>query len=155
MDLKIHEMPFGKRTNNFSPDLSLYKYLGEKGIRKLVSNHYDLLVNSEVKDLFPPKGKELEEAKIRSADFFIQRLGGPDYYSQKRGKPMLSRRHAPFNITPKARIVWLDCYRQILKGLNVPDEVIISYWNWLNELSNWMVNTLDGSAEFHYEKKDQ
>lgn len=143
MELKIEELPFGTRTNNYEPDNALLDILGEEGIRQLVNDHYELLVECEIKDIFPPRGEELEAAKKRSADFFIQRLGGPDYFNQNRGKPLLARRHAPFKITPKGRIVWLDCYRQLLPKLDAPEKVIIDYWNWLHELSNWMVNTID------------
>ena len=150
MDLKIKELPFGVRTNEYMPDKAIYDFLGEDGIRKLINDHYELLVISSIGDLFPPKGETLEAAKKRSADFFIQRLGGPNYYEQTRGKPMLSRRHAPFKITPAARIVWLDCYRQVLSKLNnVPEEIIRAYWDWINELSNWMVNTLEIPADIN------
>jgi hemoglobin len=143
MELKVQELPFGKRTNNFEPDIALLELLGEDGMRRLISDHYNLLVESEIKDMFPSEGPDLEEAKKRSADFFIQRLGGPDYFDKTRGKPMLSRRHAPFKISPKSRIVWLECYALILSKLDLPEKVTLAFWNWLNELSNWMVNTID------------
>ena len=143
MELIIKKLPFGQRTNVYLPDKKLYEYLGEQGIRKMVNDHYDLLIKSEVKHLFTTDGEELEQAKTRSADFIIQRLGGPGYYEQNRGKPLLSRRHAPFRITPAGRITWLECYREVLLKINTPEEYIIPFWNWLNELSNWMVNTLD------------
>ena len=141
MKLNIIEMPFGKRSNEYQPDKAMYKHLGESGIRRMVDEHYNLLVDSPIKHLFPKKGPDLEEAKKRSADFLVQRLGGPEYYEKNRGKPMLSRRHAPFKITPEARIIWLECYRQVLLTQEVPEEIIQDFWNWLNELSNWMVNT--------------
>ena len=140
----ITDLPFGERRTNFKPDIKIYDYLQEDGIRKMVSDHYELLVESEIKDLFPPQGELLEGAKKRSADFFIQRLGGPEYYKTSRGNPMLANRHLPFKITPKARIIWLDCYRKVLSTLeNIPEELILALWNWLDEFSNWMVNQHD------------
>lgn len=145
MELKIEKLPFGARPNKHMPDQELYKHLGKEGIRKMVSDHYDLLAKSPVKHLFPSNPVGLEAAKTRSADFFIQRLGGPDYFNQNRGKPMLMARHAPFKITLDARIVWLECYREVLLRLDAPEHLIVSFWNFLHDFSNWMVNTPDHS----------
>ena len=153
MELTIKKLPFGQRTNNFLPDNKLYEFLGESGIRKMVNDHYNLLAQSEIKHLFPADHEELNQAKTRSADFFVQRLGGPDYYEQHRGKPLLSRRHAPFKITPAGRITWLKCYREVLLNIDAPEEYIIPFWNWLNEFSNWMVNTLDKVDGFNVDNK--
>jgi len=141
MDLNIELLPFGKRTEPRLPDIEIYEYLGETGVRKLVSDHYDLLAKSSIKDLFPSDNEELELAKKNSADFFIQRLGGPDYFNQHRGKPMLAGRHARFPISPEARVVWLECYREVLQKIDAPAHLIQAYWNWLHDFSNWMVNT--------------
>jgi hemoglobin len=143
MDLTITEFPIGARPNVPQPDIKIYKLLGEKGIRKLVSDHYNLLVESKIKEMFPPKGEVLEIAKKHSADFFIQRLEGPDYYTQNRGKPMLTRRHEPFSITQTARKEWLLCYQQLLPKLDVPEALIVSYWKFLDVFSIWMVNTAE------------
>ncbi len=141
---KITELPFGERRTNFKPDLKLYEYLKEEGIRKMVSDHYDLLVKSEIKDLFPDTEELLDGAKKRSADFFVQRFGGPEYYKMTRGNPMLANRHLPFKISPTTRIAWLDCYRQVLSKIDgVPEDLIMSFWNWIDEFSNWMVNEDD------------
>ncbi len=141
MKLEIISGVPGIRPGVKLPDPEFLRLLKETGLRKLISDHYDLLVKSEVRNLFPPEGEKLEEAKSRASDFFIQICGGPSYYNENRGKPMMTQRHAPFAITPKARKIWLDCYRQLLPKLNLPDEVLISFWNYLNVFSLWMVNT--------------
>jgi len=143
-NFEITELPFGERRTNYKPNIKIYEFLGEEGIRKMVHDHYELLIKSEIKDLFPPEGELLEGAKKRSADFFIQRLGGPEYYKMTQGNPMLANRHLPFKITPKARIVWLKCYREVFSELdNVPMKYVMEFWKWLDEFSNWMVNEHD------------
>ena len=107
----------------------------------MVSDHYDLLSKSEIKHLFPRIDEALDKAKQRSSDFFIQICGGHPYFNENRGKPLLAKRHAPFAITPAARIVWLKCYQQVLSKLDLPEEIIQSFWNYLNVFSVWMVNT--------------
>jgi hemoglobin len=145
MELKIEKMAFGARPNKYMPDQELYNYLKEEGVRQMVSDHYDLLAQSSFKHLFPSNPVGLDAAKERSADFFVQRLGGPDYFNQHRGKPVLVRRHLPFKITPDARIVWLECYREVLLKLDAPEHLVKAFWLFLHDFSNWMVNTPDGS----------
>lgn len=123
------------------PSKQMYTLLGEEGMRKMVSDFYDLLIKSEIKDLFPKNPIALEKAKEHSADFFIQICGGPEYFNKHRGQPMLNRRHKPFKITPEGRETWLSCYKIVLQKLEMPDEVKISFWNYLDVFSKWMVNS--------------
>jgi hemoglobin len=140
MEFTITHYEFGERPPTTIPDPSFLTYLTEEGMRKMVSDHYDLLKQSNIKELFPQDDKEFEAAKRRSSDFFIQICGGPDYFNQNRGKPMLSSRHAPFRITPQARMVWLGCYIQVLSKMDIPEPTLASFWNYINTFSNWMVN---------------
>jgi len=123
------------------PTHEMFLLLQEDGIRKMVSDHYNLLVESEIKDLFPKNPISLEKAKEHSADFFIQICGGPMYFNNNRGKPQLNRRHQPFKITAEAREVWLNCYKPVLEKLDLPENVIQSFWNYLDVFSKWMVNS--------------
>lgn len=141
MDFSISQFEFGQRPAVTLPSPEFFEKLTESGIRQMVSDHYDLLSKSEVKHLFPRIDEALDKAKQRSSDFFIQICGGHPYFNENRGKPMLAKRHAPFSITPEARIVWLECYQQVLLKLDLPDKIIQSFWNYLNVFSVWMVNT--------------
>ncbi|HRX11809.1 MAG TPA: hypothetical protein P5210_09180, partial [Draconibacterium sp.] len=75
------------------------------------------------------------------ADFFIQICGGPQYFNQNRGMPQLNRRHLPFKITAEGRIIWLNCYKEVLKKMELAPEVLTSFWNYLEVFSKWMVNS--------------
>lgn len=141
MNYDIAKATFGKREQVKMLSPEVLTYLGEDGLRQLISNHYDCLIESEIKDLFPKEEEGLKKAKQHSADFFIQLMGGPQYFNQNRGKPMMAKRHAPFKITPEARIVWLECYIEVLEKLDAPDNIKQSYWDYLNTFSTWMINT--------------
>lgn len=152
MDLKIKKLPPNFTPEPTMPDPKMYDLLGEQGVRKMVSDHYDLLVESKINDLFPPKGYGLEQAKERSADFFVQKLGGPDYFNQNRGAPKLSQRHSHFKVTPEGRIIWLECYSEVLNKIDLPEPIIIKFWDYLHDFSNWMVNTPSSEQSvFHVE----
>ncbi len=132
------------------PDKEFLNQLGEVGIRKLSDDHYNLLRKSDISILFPIDDDEFEKAKLRSSDFLIQIMGGHPYFNENRGKPMLGQRHAPFKITPKARITWLECYREVLKNIELDEEIMSSFWKYLNVLSMRMVNTADEKQEFTF-----
>lgn len=125
------------------PNPEILNHLGEDGMRKLVSDHYDLLRQSKIKGLFPPSDEGFALAKKHSADFFIQICGGPKYFNESRGRPMMAARHAPFAITQEARRIWLESYIMVLQGLDMSDELKESFWNYLDVFSIWMMNTHD------------
>jgi hemoglobin len=139
--LEISDKPFEGGEMDNLPDMAMYDNLGEEGIRHMVSDHYDLLVRSEIKHLFPDEEMELRVAKQNASDFFVQRLGGPSYYLQSRGNPMLARRHMPFKINARGRVVWLECYREVLSEIEIPDHLIQSFWNYIHNFSFRMINT--------------
>lgn len=142
MELTISKYLPGEKPDVTLPTGKMLEILGEDGIRQMISDFYDRLAISEIKELFPGNPVALEKAKEHSADFFIQICGGPDYFNQNRGRPMLNRRHLPFKITPVAREVWLECFRSVLLKLDLPPEVLKSFWEYLDVFSKWMVNSL-------------
>lgn len=141
IDFKITEATKGSRPNITLPHRGILEFLKEEGVRKLVSDHYNKLRTSSIKHLFPTEEVMFEAAKKNSADFFVQILGGPTYYNENRGNPMLVRRHNPFSINADARKVWLGFYQELLPELGLPDELLSSYWNYLEQFSIWMINT--------------
>ncbi len=143
MKLRILKGVPGTRPKVKLPDPDFLNLLTEQGLRKLINDHYELLIRSEVRNLFPSEESELEKAKLRASDFFIQICGGYPYYKENQGMPMMTQRHAAFAITPGARLVWLECYQQLLQELNLPEKVVLSFWEYLNVFSLWMINTKD------------
>lgn len=141
MQFNITQAQFGTRPPVVKPDPKVLEFLGEDGMRKLISDHYDLLKESNIKGLFPPTPEGFEQAKKNSADFFIQICGGPDYFNQNRGAPMMVGRHQPFKITPEARKIWLESYIIVLSKLDMPDDLKLSFWNYVDIFSVWMVNS--------------
>lgn len=141
IELKISEAVKGSRPNISLPDRGILEFLKEEGVRKLISDHYDRIRKSSIKHLFPPDDIIFEAAKKNSADFFVQVLGGPANYNENRGAPMLVKRHMPFTITVDARKVWLGIYRELLPELGMPEELLQSFWHYLDQFSIWMINT--------------
>lgn len=143
MEFPITQAQVGTRPQVQLPSHNILKTLGEEGMRKMVSDHYDLLRESKIKGLFPPSDEGFAMAKKHSADFFIQICGGPRYFDESRGAPMMAARHSPFKITQEARKVWLESYIQVIKELPMNDELKLSLWNYLDIFSIWMLNSHD------------
>lgn len=147
MPLTITSGAIGLRPPVTKPHPSFLEHLGEAGMRALVNAHYDALALSDIKFLFPMDPKEFQAAKTHAADFLIQICGGPDYFNQHRGQPQMVGRHAPFRITAHARQTWLGLYAPLLVDLKtisgepMPQELIESFWNYLDVFSIWMINT--------------
>lgn len=148
MELTITPYKEGERNDPFLPDNGIYEVLGEEGIRKMISEFYDLLIQSEITEMFHDDKDEFELSKQYAADFIIQRFGGPNYYQQRRGAPKLMNRHAPFKITPESRIVWLECYREAILNQPIPEKIMLDYWRYIDEFSIWMINSPSEKPNF-------
>ncbi|MDF1884337.1 globin [Sulfurimonas sp. SAG-AH-194-C21] len=144
MNLEITPAQFGVRSSVSKPIPEFLLEMGEDGIRKMVSDHYDAIQKSDIFEIFPQDAQEFEDAKKHSADFMIQICGGPAYFNQNRGAPQMVGRYNPFRITAQTRQVWLELYREILIELErdgVTERSVTSWWNYINVFSNWMINT--------------
>ena len=144
MNLEISYAAFGVKPPVIKPIPEFLLEVTEKGLHELISKHYDAIKESDIYHLFPQDDAEFAQAKVNSADFFIQICGGPAYFNQNRGAPRMVGRHAPFAIDAKARERWLELYRPLLAELQeqgVTETSLQSFWNYLNIFSLWMVNT--------------
>jgi len=130
-----------------TPNPQFLNDIGEKGMRDLLDRFYILLHESAIKDIFPPSKEAMKIAGQYSADFFIQICAGPAYFNKSRGVPKMRQRHAPFRITPNARLHWLVAFEEalapIIQEKLSSQENIQSFWNYLNGFSQWMINSRD------------
>lgn len=129
------------------PNPAFLTDIGEQGVRDLLDRFYKGLLKSPIKDIFPSSKEEMQTAAQHSADFFIQICAGPAYFNQNRGAPQMRGRHAPFRITPNARLHWLVTFEEALQPIIQKklssEENIQSFWNYLNVFSQWMINAKD------------
>ena len=127
------------------PNQGFLADIGEEGMRALLDRFYMGLFESPINEMFPKDIEEMKKAAQTSADFFIQICGGPDYFNQNRGAPQMRGRHAPFAITPHARLHWLVTFEEALQPIIEQklssEENIQSFWNYINVFSLWMINT--------------
>jgi len=132
IDFVYPEVPF--------PTISLYRAWGEENIRKMVHYHHRLLRKSAIGDLFPRNDAMFAFATEKTADFFVEALGGEKLYTPVHGHPALRMRHFHITIDEKGREIWLMLYKKTLQDLAMPPECIEEFWNWIEPLSIRMIN---------------
>jgi hemoglobin len=142
-------LPFTEGVNPpvSKPHPAFLNDIGEEGMRDLLDRFYMLLHESAIKDIFPESKEAMKIAGQYSADFFIQICAGPMYFNKSRGAPQMRKRHAPFRITPHARLHWLVTFEEALQPIiqeNLSSQANIqSFWNYINVFSQWMINSRD------------
>jgi truncated hemoglobin YjbI len=88
---------------------NLYSTLGHEFFVSLSTSFYRRVYSDEeawFRDIFAVSKEE--NAVQNQYEFFIQRIGGPDLYSERKGHPALIGRHAPFDVSPRAAERWLE-----------------------------------------------
>ncbi|GAB4837371.1 Two-on-two hemoglobin-3 [Ancistrocladus abbreviatus] len=89
-------------------ETNLFEKLGLQTFINLSTNFYDRVYDDEeewFRSIFANSKKE--DAIQNQYEFFVQRMGGPPLYSQRRGHPALIARHRPFPVTHQAAERWL------------------------------------------------
>lgn len=94
---------------------NLFQKLGLQTFVNLSTNFYNRVYDDEeewFRSIFANSNKE--DAIQNQYEFFVQRMGGPPIYSQRKGHPALIGRHRPFPVTHQAAERWLHHMQQAL-----------------------------------------
>ena len=140
MDFKVTKTEFGEKPNFEYPKPIFLEELGDEGLKKLFSDFYDLVVESDIGNFFPQNHEELEKVKAHNVKFFIEACGGEKHYTNAVGHFDMLKAHEQFSITEKARREWLGCMEEVLRKTNISDEAKQSFWNFLETFSKHTVN---------------
>ena len=122
------------------PSNKIFKVLGEEKIRKMVWYQHELLKKTKVGKLFPANEEAFKMAIDKSADFFVEALGGEQIFTSQYGEPHLRMRHFKIPIDENGRDIWLAIYKKTLKEIDFPKEHLEEFWNWIEPLSIRMIN---------------
>ena len=100
--------------------ITLYEAIGgDAGVRRLTARFYELMDTlpeaANCRAIHPPSLTGSEE---KLYEYLSGWLGGPPLYTDKRGHPMLRRRHFMAEIGPRERDEWLLCFNRALDETN-------------------------------------
>ncbi|MEZ5856647.1 MAG: group II truncated hemoglobin [Hyphomicrobiaceae bacterium] len=97
---------------------------GEPAVRRLVTRFYELMDTlpeaRACRAIHPPS---LEGSTEKLFEYLSGWLGGPQLYVEKRGHPMLRRRHFVAEIGPEESDGWLLCFERALNE-TIEDEAL-------------------------------
>ncbi len=97
---------------------------GETKVQAMVTRFYDLMdLEPGFAALRASHGDNLDNARERLFYFLCGWLGGPNYYQERFGHPMLRARHLPFAIGIQERDEWVACMTQAMHETDVPADL--------------------------------
>jgi hemoglobin len=120
-------------------DTQVYSLIGEDGFQRLVAAFYRRVRGDDILGPLYPK-HDLAGAEMRLREFLIQRFGGPDRYSQRRGHPRLRMRHAPFKIDQGGRNRWVELMEAAIIEADLPAEAVPSLRQFFHDAATFMIN---------------
>lgn len=122
--------------------ITLYEAIGgEATVRALCHRFYELMDTlpeaARCRAIHPPSLKDSEE---KLYEYLTGYLGGPPIYMEKRGHPMLRRRHMVAEIGPQERDEWFLCFRQALEETVTHETLREIIWAPIEKLGYHMQN---------------
>ncbi len=140
MDFSISKTKFGEKPEFEYPKPLFLQEMGEDKLKKLFSDFYDLVVDSDIGNFFPQDEEQLEKIKAHTVKFFIEGCGGEKHYPKAVAQSATLKTHEMSSITEKARREWLGCMEEVLKKVDISEEAKQSFWNFLETFSKHTVN---------------
>ncbi len=120
-------------------DTHVYSLVGDAGFERLVAAFYRRVPGDDILGPMYPKD-DLAGAEQRLRDFLVQRFGGPDRYSQRRGHPRLRMRHHPFKIDRAARDRWVSLMEAALAETQLPPEAERMLRQFFHDSATFLIN---------------
>ncbi len=118
--------------------ISIYEALGDEKIKSLVAHFYQKVAQvPELRRLYP---EELAPAEERLYWFLLHVFGGPSTYLEKRGHPMLRRRHFQWAIDRNLRDKWVECMFYALDQVLMENTVRDIVREYFINASNLLIN---------------
>jgi hemoglobin len=113
---------------------------GHETFVRLVHHFYQGVAGDpDLRALYPEE--DLGPAEDRLRMFLEQYWGGPTTYSERRGHPMLRRRHVPYAVTPDMRDRWLRHILAAVDTLELAPVHDLMLRDYLERAAHSLVNT--------------
>lgn len=122
--------------------ITLYEAIGgDATIRALTDRFYMLMDTlpeaARCRAIHPP---DLSGSREKFYEYLTGYLGGPPLYTDKRGHPMLRRRHFGAEIGPTERDEWLLCFRRAMDETISSEKLREIIWAPVERLAHHMQN---------------
>lgn len=112
---------------------------GDAFFTALVKGFYDQVKEDDLIGPMYPQD-DWDGAEDRLKWFLAQYWGGPTTFNEKRGAPMLRRRHFPYEIDEAAARRWLSMMEKSLDQVEVSEEHRAALWDHMVRVAGMMIN---------------
>ena len=116
--MKINTTPYGQG------DATYQTVGGDKGLRKLVDDFYEVMETmpraKEIRDMHP---EDLLVARDKLYHFLSGWMGGPQIFQEKYGSINIPQAHSHLSIGVEERDAWMCCMRNALKKQDYPEDL--------------------------------
>jgi len=134
----------------FSIDqVNLYEQLGREKFVELSTCFYRKVyadTEPSFRGMFP---RDMDSAIQNQYEFFIQRMHGPELYSQRKGHPALRDRHARFAITKAHADKWLMYMRQAMDEVRIPEDARARMDEFFTDVAYFLQNVGDNGERLY------
>ncbi len=114
---------------------------GEASVKAMVDRFYDLMdLEPAFSILRSVHGADLTNSRQRLFWFLCGWMGGPQYYTERLGHPMLRARHMPFSIGIEERDQWLACMSRAMQETGVDPVLQQRLAESFFQTADWMRN---------------
>jgi truncated hemoglobin YjbI len=130
-------------------DSNLFEELGAAKLIELSTAFYQRIhadPDPAFRAMFP---EDLADAVQNQYEFFIQRLGGPNLYSQRKGHPALRMRHKHFSITKDFAAKWLAHMSLALDDVGISGDTRDRLWEFFEETAFFLQNVGEGGERIY------
>lgn len=122
--------------------ITLYEAIGgDPTVKALAHRFYELMDSlpeaARCRAIHPP---DLSGSEEKLYEYLTGYLGGPQLYIEKRGHPMLKRRHFVAEIGPEERDEWLLCFRLAMEDAISHAKLRAIIWDPVERLAHHMQN---------------
>ncbi len=108
----------------YNPNTVYMRIGAEKGVKELVKRFYDYMESlDEAKGIRKMHAEDMTEIRETFYWFLSGWMNGPNLYFEKRGHPMLRKRHFPFAIGETEREAWLLCMNKALADMDIDQDL--------------------------------
>ena len=114
---------------------------GASKVIGLVDRFYDLM--DEIPEYYPIRKlhpASLDGSRDKLKWFLSGWLGGPQFYLEKVGQPMLRARHLPYPIGSIERDLWLACMFSAIREAALPEDLQAALQKSFFGTADWLRN---------------
>ena len=130
-----------------SMPVDLQRLGGEEGIARWVARFYDKVARDAV---LAPLFEDLERARAKQHDYFVELFGGPKRYSERHGPPFLRFKHRHFRIGQAERDAWMRLVIEALREEGTESAVLAEVQRKLGTIADAMINHHPERHDAHY-----